>query len=792
MHPEAARQAAERQLRREAKFLYKARHRHVVKLIMTYSSPKADGGLSFSIVMEKADHNLEHYIQRGEIRVEWFGCLINAMAYIHELGIWHRDIKPSNILVKDGKVLLADFGVSKAHTGKHRPLIASNSSRNQVLPGTRMYFAPEMENKESIGGLPADIFSLGLVFLEMVASKDCTNEQQSFLRDIKHKKPSFACELDKIHLLMEQIGSSWPTSQGPEHWHSQIRKVGIPRACLAMLDKGPHKRPTADDLRSWWKYRRREEALGCACDATPSDDAEHDRPTEGDLRRAYGIGYRLTSKELEGDGVHIDKCTMLLAAAKGGLWDLVEDLANTLPRSDVAARDDAGRTVLHYVAREGNNETCLRVASKLLDKLESANILTRDGNDKTALRMAAESGCPDMIWQLLRRLAPNSGHMQRAHPIHMIFGQDGTKKDAGSMIADFLRNNSSSVDETRIQLYRREVLSGLLNTITITGTKGAGEDEAALLWRAGVYHHGELCPDECTWALFEAGHDIEEENEHKQTPLSIAAMHGHEAVVRLLLHHGADMNTKDKLGRTPLSVAAEYGYSGIVRLLLERHMAEHQEQRGGIDHKDDFGRTPLHKASDRGHLDVVKLLLDEGADVTVRDKASQTALSRAYKNGHWAIVSLLVEEGAAMDVEALKVLHGEAAGEGHWAATKVLAPPKESQKNGDLERNNCRRIENWMVMARLTEFLGMLLEMRVKDIEGYWTTYIWMACLLAVARVLLMSTSAISYGRKSPPPGFGAAEIDGLEAASLTYRYQAPEVPWLKMYFSRLGAYRPS
>ena len=42
----------------------------------------------------------------------FFGCLANALQYLHASQIRHRDIKPQNILVHGTRVLFADFGIA--------------------------------------------------------------------------------------------------------------------------------------------------------------------------------------------------------------------------------------------------------------------------------------------------------------------------------------------------------------------------------------------------------------------------------------------------------------------------------------------------------------------------------------------------------------------------------------------------------------------------------------------------------------------------------------------------------
>ncbi|RKF62358.1 Cytokinesis protein sepH [Erysiphe neolycopersici] len=93
----------------------------------------------------------------------YMGQVLLGLQYLHDQGVIHRDIKGANILTtKDGKVKLADFGVSTS-------TLAGADKEAQVV-GTPYWMAPEIIQLS--GATPAsDIWSLGCTVIELLEGK---------------------------------------------------------------------------------------------------------------------------------------------------------------------------------------------------------------------------------------------------------------------------------------------------------------------------------------------------------------------------------------------------------------------------------------------------------------------------------------------------------------------------------------------------------------------------------------------------------------------------------------------
>ncbi|MFT7630195.1 MAG: serine/threonine protein kinase [Mariniblastus sp.] len=159
---------AERFLR-EARTLAKLSHPNIV---MVFDFGKA--GDFYFLTMEFVDGvNLRDTISANSLAPDQALAIVpkicDALQYAHDNGVVHRDIKPENILIaKNGNVKIADFGLAKLL--QPSPEQFTLTGTRQVL-GTRNYMAPEqIENPEAVDHR-ADLYSLGVVFYELLTGE---------------------------------------------------------------------------------------------------------------------------------------------------------------------------------------------------------------------------------------------------------------------------------------------------------------------------------------------------------------------------------------------------------------------------------------------------------------------------------------------------------------------------------------------------------------------------------------------------------------------------------------------
>eukprot|EP00753_Platysulcus_tardus_P001528 PLAT11378.1.p1 GENE.PLAT11378.1~~PLAT11378.1.p1 ORF type:complete len:809 (-),score=277.47 PLAT11378.1:366-2792(-) len=103
--------------------------------------------------------------------------LLSALAYMHARWYCHRDIKPENILIADGgRLVLADLGFAVK-------LSSSRKLRDPV--GSKGFMAPEIHGNSPYDGRAVDIYSTGLVLLEMLCGTAVFRELRTELNMAK-------------------------------------------------------------------------------------------------------------------------------------------------------------------------------------------------------------------------------------------------------------------------------------------------------------------------------------------------------------------------------------------------------------------------------------------------------------------------------------------------------------------------------------------------------------------------------------------------------------------------------
>ncbi|KAJ4303252.1 hypothetical protein N0V90_002145 [Kalmusia sp. IMI 367209] len=218
----------------ELQVLKRIQHYHCIELVQSYTDPKF-----FALIMSPVgDCNLLDYysialkdVDKSSLLRSFFGCLANALQYIHSIRIRHRDIKPHNILVRGDRVFLTDFGIALDWEELSRSTTTADSGK------TLLYAAPEVVRYEK-RNTSADIWSLGCVFIEMATILKG--------RPIRAMRAFFEEESGnyRFYANITRITS----------WIDSCRQTGLEKDdvifdwALLMLEEQPGKRPTAASL----------------------------------------------------------------------------------------------------------------------------------------------------------------------------------------------------------------------------------------------------------------------------------------------------------------------------------------------------------------------------------------------------------------------------------------------------------------------------------------------------------------------------------------------------------------
>lgn len=170
LHPHGSSSEQNERFSREIALLRQVEHPNVVRLLAF-----GEEGTTRYLVMEwirgptlreVIDGHKDAASRRTvEQAIDWCVQLCHALETLHSAGIIHRDIKPTNILINQrGVAVLTDLGIAKQQSD----IVHAELTRTGNVPGTWEYMAPEQHSASNAVDHRADLYSLGVVFYELL------------------------------------------------------------------------------------------------------------------------------------------------------------------------------------------------------------------------------------------------------------------------------------------------------------------------------------------------------------------------------------------------------------------------------------------------------------------------------------------------------------------------------------------------------------------------------------------------------------------------------------------------
>ena len=153
-------------IRAEMEALKSLMHPHIIKLYDFFECKSH----SILILQLCNGGTLDRLIKPGkgiarELLLPYMKIILETVAFCHHKKIAHRDIKPHNFFIDSyGRPILGDFGLSKHQLGLQK--------KCNAFGGSALYRSPEMLQHLPHDPFKTDIWSLGVLFFQMVTGCD--------------------------------------------------------------------------------------------------------------------------------------------------------------------------------------------------------------------------------------------------------------------------------------------------------------------------------------------------------------------------------------------------------------------------------------------------------------------------------------------------------------------------------------------------------------------------------------------------------------------------------------------
>lgn len=661
-------------------------------------SPVAECDLNDYILL--AEQSKDH----RKILCTFFGCLANAILYLHSNKIRHRDIKPANILVKGPTVYLADFGISLDWEHLSRSTTTEDSAK------TLMYCAPEVAAEFQKRNSSSDIWSLGCVFLEMLTvvkgfsindlriAFRSNSETRAFYKNVRIAHGWLYTKLHDSVPKHQKTVAQWTLSmllEDPDarpkaitlsHGLGSYKANGVDAPnpycgeCCVLEDDCDSEAARNDDCwdqddidtpatsaeGSWNDPRLWQPSLSATRPESNSftsvpitkdriaaeDLPDHETELQSLLNsHTSNVVSRAEKNKFRNSPTHngslSSHCTLpaelspLLSSIKYNWWPFV-DLSDILPQLQSC----------HW-------EEPVLLLSAIVSDVYFMSALQRSNPRQYYL---FESANEYDILPLLHLLLLNGFHPFAAEPtlesaktltspFSCVLGAEWdecpNRNDIAKLLVVF--NHHRALDTRTgygpiihcVRYSNAELLETILGI-------GGDPDEADSLRRPALWHAASVGNNDAVLLLLDYGSkklDYWTEctsGNHFHSPVVEAASKGHLKTVRILDARGCCHDPKTSIKATTLHVSACNGHSDIVEYLcMSRQYAKLLEL------KDKWGNTALMLAVYKGHEQIVRFLIQVGAACgdRVRNDAGWTPMTLAAHNGNLPLIETLAKAG---------------------------------------------------------------------------------------------------------------------------------------------------
>ena len=228
---------------REIKSLRKLSHKNIIKLKEVI---RVNDELNF--IFEFLEQNVYQVTRDnpGTLTNKMIKSIIKqsleGLSYMHRNGFFHRDMKPENLMIQNGQLKIADFGLARE--------IRSKPPYTDYV-STRWYRAPEILLRSINYSSPVDIFALGAIMAELYLLRPLfpgANERDQLLKVCAVLGSPTSQSWPEGHRLASKIGFTFPNMK-----NSNLQSI-IPNAPVEAIDLmmkmmclDPQKRITANE-----------------------------------------------------------------------------------------------------------------------------------------------------------------------------------------------------------------------------------------------------------------------------------------------------------------------------------------------------------------------------------------------------------------------------------------------------------------------------------------------------------------------------------------------------------------